>query len=95
MLDAKRHECRNACRGNTRALKASGAVLTHLRASLDGQLFSSIVWRFALDPAAGPAAGSRRGALPAAVGDGESAAAASTEQKEAELPYHRCYFPFI
>ena len=38
------------CRENTRKLKASGNVLTNLVGSLDGRLFSNIIWRFSLDP---------------------------------------------
>ena len=37
-------------RENTRKLKASGNVLTNLVGSLDGRLFSNIIWRFSLDP---------------------------------------------
>lgn len=36
------------CRENTRKLKLSGNVLTSLVGSLDGRLFSSIIWRFTL-----------------------------------------------
>ena len=38
------------CRENTRKLKASGNVLTGLKGSLDGRLFSNIIWQFSLEP---------------------------------------------
>ena len=83
-------------RSNTRQLKASGSVLTQLTGALDGQLFSSVVWRMTLDPAA---AARRLVAAPASPagpppGDSDAVHGAAQQQQPAELPYHRYHLPW-
>ncbi|MCJ1297098.1 hypothetical protein MMC34_008667 [Xylographa carneopallida] len=69
-------------RENTRKLKASGNVLTNLVGSLDGRLFSNIIWRFSLDPLSPGAA--KEGGPP-----GEAPEGGEQQLALPELPYHR------
>ena len=67
-------------------------MLTQLAGALDGQLFSSVVWRMTLDPDAAAAAAAARSDAPP-PGPDDSNGARGAARQPAELPYHRCLSP--
>lgn len=70
-----------ACRSSTRQLKASGNVITHLVGSLDGRLFSNVVWRFTVRP---------DGAMQQQQQNLQEAGSPEELPELPELPYNRC-----
>ena len=73
-------------RSSTRQLKASGNVLTNLVGSLDGRLYSNVVWRFTLNPQMVPE-------RPTQENQHEGQDAPDSAPELPELPYNRCTLP--